>query len=366
MAHGSASSDAGAHRPARVSVVVVGATGYSGRELVSILTRHPHVHLAGLFGSARRGDADKPVNIADVFPRLRGRIDMPVHAADVGHIQSLAPAAIFLATPHEASVDLVDELIGGAPGWSPKVFDLSGAFRLRPASLYDTVYGFTHKRPDLLDRAVYGLPELRRSAIARADLIAVPGCYPTSAIIPLAPLVRAGAINTRCRPIIDSTSGVSGAGRSLNLRTQFCEVTLQPYNVFHHRHNPEIDLHSGTPTIFTPHLGAFDRGILSTIHAELAQGWTSARVRDVLHGAYGSERFVRLLPQGQWPSIGDVQGTNFCDIAWAVDERHSPAHLIIVSAIDNLLKGASGQAVQCMNIRFDLPETAGLEGDLRS
>jgi N-acetyl-gamma-glutamyl-phosphate reductase len=176
--------------------------------------------------------------------------------------------------------------------------------------------------------------------------------------VPLHPLVEAGAIASDWRPIIDSTSGVSGAGRAAVLKSHFCEVSLQPYNVFAHRHTPEIAEHSGTPVVFTPHLGAFERGILSTIHVKLADGWNASRLSKVFESSYGDEPFVRLLPSGQWPSVAAVRGTNFCDIGWAVDEANH--HLIIVSAIDNLLKGAAGQAVQCMNARLGLPETAGL------
>lgn len=344
-----------------LDVVIVGAAGYGGAELVSILLRHPHCRIAGLFGSSRR-DSEKPARIADLFPRLRGRIDMEVRAADVDVIAAMKPQVVFLATPHEASVELAPAILGraGAP-WRPRVFDLSGGFRLRPPH-YPAYYGFEHHAPAWLERAVYGLPELGRSRIAEAELVAVPGCYPTSAILPLAPLVRAGAVAPGRRPIVDSTSGVSGAGRTPTAKTHLCEVSLQPYNVLKHRHGPEIDLYAGTPVVFTPHLGAYDRGILSTIHVELAEGWNAARVDGALGHAYGKEPFVRLLPADQWPSVAGVRYTNYCDIGWAVDEPGR--HLVLVSAIDNLVKGAAGQAVQCMNIRFGLPETTALVGDL--
>ena len=219
---------------------------------------------------------------------------------------------------------------------------------------------FEHEQPELLSAAVYGLPELNRARIASAKLVAVPGCYPTSAILPLAPLVKAAAIAVGTRPIIDSTSGVSGAGRTPTAKTHLCEVSLQPYNVLKHRHNPEIDLYAGTPTVFTPHLGSYDRGILSTIHVELAAGWTSDRVGAALHESYQTEPFVRLYPTDRWPSVAGVRATNFCDVGWAVDEPNR--HLILVSAIDNLVKGAAGQAIQCMNIVCGLPETNGLFG----
>jgi len=346
---------------APLDVVIVGAGGYSGVELVSLLLRHPGCGIAGLFGSGRKEPGDKPTRIADLYPRLLGRIDMEIAAADADAIAAMKPGAVFLATPHEASVELAPAILdrcGGERG-KTRVFDLSGGFRLK-APHYPVYYGFEHREPEWLSRAVYGLPELNRSRIAEADLVAVPGCYPTSAILPLAPLVRAGAVAAGRRPIVDSTSGVSGAGRTPTTKSHFCEVSLQPYNVLKHRHNPEIDLYSGTPVVFTPHLGAYDRGILSTIHVELAEGWTGARVTETLRAAYAKERFVRLLAPDRWPSIAGVRETNFCDIGWGVDEANR--HLILVSAIDNLVKGAAGQAVQCMNIRFGLPEATGLLG----
>lgn len=334
-------------------IVIVGAGGYSGAELAEILLGHPAATIVALAASARREKGDATASRFDeLFPRFRGRLELPVVAADAAKVRELRPDCVFLATPHEASLELAAALRGVL------VIDLSAAFRLKDASRYPAFYGFEHTERSLLAEAAYGLPELSRDAIRTADLIAAPGCYPTSAILPLSPLVRAGAVRPGTRPIIDSTSGVSGAGRGLSQKSLFCEVSLQPYNVFRHRHQPEIDAYAGCETVFTPHLGAFDRGILSTIHVELAPGWDAARVERTFREAYGRERFVRLCGAGVWPSVGDVRRTNFCDIGWAVDEATS--HLIIGSAIDNLTKGAAGQAVQCMNIRLGLPESAGL------
>lgn len=339
----------------QAGVVVVGAGGYSGAELISILLGHPRAKILGLFGSARREKTDEPRTIAEVFPRFRGRLDMAIKPADVGAIAALKPDAVFLATPHEASLELAPALRER----SLRVFDLSGSFRLPQASLYEKHYGFSHSHAALLEKAVYGLPELNRQRLASADLVAVPGCYPTSAILPLAPLVRAGALDlSRGRIVIDSTSGVSGAGRSPSVRSLLSELSLQPYNVLSHRHAPEIETYIKAKAVFTPHLVAFDRGILSTIHAQLATGWNGAKVRALFEETYGREPFVRLLPANTWPAVADVRGTNFCDIALAVDE--SDGHLIMASAIDNLVKGAAGQAVQCMNIRLGLGETSGL------
>jgi N-acetyl-gamma-glutamyl-phosphate reductase len=340
---------------ARVRAVIVGASGYSGAELCSLLVRHEGVQIAGVFGSSRREEMS--VSMGDLHPRLRGVADLPVRGADIGEIVKLVPDAVFLCTPHEASLELAPELLEKLP--RAVVLDLSGAFRLR-AEHYPKYYGFEHSAPGLLEKAVYGLVEMNRARIAGESvrLIAVPGCYPTSAILPLSPLVAAGAVQRGRRPIVDSTSGVSGAGRTPSAKSHFCEVSLQPYNILKHRHNPEIDLHSGAGVVFTPHLGAFERGILSTIHVELTEGWTGARVGETLRGAYAGERFVRLLGEDVWPSVAGVRGTNFCDIGWLCDDANR--HLIVVSAIDNLVKGAAGQAVQCMNVRFGVAETAGL------
>lgn len=335
--------------------VIVGAGGYSGAELAEILLEHPSVTIVALAASSRREKGDATASRFDeLFPRFRGRLELPVVAADASRIREMKPDCVFLATPHEASLELAAALR------DVLVIDLSAAFRLKDATQYPAFYGFEHTEQTLLAEAVYGLPELFRDAIRSASLIAVPGCYPTSAILPLAPLVRAGAVRAGTRPIIDATSGVSGAGRGLSQKSLFCEVSLQAYNVFKHRHQPEIDAYAGCETIFTPHLGTFDRGILSTIHVELARGWGAERVERTLREAYTHERSVRLCGAGVWPSVADVRRTNFCDIGWAVDEKKS--HLIIGSAIDNLTKGAAGQAVQCMNIRLGFAEAAGLGG----
>jgi len=339
-------------------VAIVGAGGYSGAEVVSILLDHPRSTIVGVFGSASRAKADGAMapTFSEVFPRFAGMIDLPLLAGDVQSILACRPDAVFLATPHEASLELAPQLLRAGV----KVFDLSAAFRLKDAALYPKHYGFPHTQPGLLEKAVYGLPELFRDLVAKADLVACAGCYCTSAILPLEPLVKAGAVAPGRRPIIDATSGVSGAGRSPALKSLFCEVSLQPYGVLSHRHQPEIDAFSGTGTVFTPHLGPYDRGILSTIHVDLAPGWTGARIGDTLHGAYDGEPFVRLCKTGVWPSVGGVKHTNFCDIGWAVDEANG--HAIIVSALDNLVKGAAGQAVQCMNIRLGFEEAMGLAG----
>lgn len=341
-----------------IPIAIIGAAGYSGAELLHLALDHPRLAVAALFGSSKGAAAgEPPAPIADAHPRFRGRTDLAVHPATPDAIINSGAKAAFLCTPHEVSHDLAPALVARGV----VVFDLSAAFRLKDAALYPKHYAFTHAHAALLDRAPYGLPELFRDQLRAANLVAVPGCYPTSAILPLAPLIRAGTLAPGARPIIDSTSGVSGAGRAANVKNLFCEVSQQPYAVLSHRHQPEIDAFCGTRTIFTPHLGPYARGIVSTIHADLAPGCTESRLRELLTAAYANEPFIKLYPKGQWPSAAAVERTNRCDIALAVDDS-DPArpHAIIVSAIDNLVKGAAGQALQCANIRFGFSESEGL------
>ncbi|MEO1584994.1 MAG: N-acetyl-gamma-glutamyl-phosphate reductase [Planctomycetota bacterium] len=327
---------------------IVGVSGYTGQELVRLVVSHPELDLVGLFGSSTR--SGEP--IGDVAPGLRGVVEGEVRAGTASAIAHAGAEVAFLATPHEASVGLAGDLLDAGV----RVVDLSAAFRLQEASLYPRFYGFDHARPDLLAEAVYGMPELDRSRLRGARLLASPGCYPTSAVLPIAALASAGLIDGGRRVIIDSTSGVSGAGRGANARTSFCEVSQSPYAVLTHRHQPEIDAYCGTETIFTPHLGPYARGICSTIHIQLAQGCSEDDARSALHDAYKSERFVRLLPSGVWPSVAAVCQTNYVDFALAA----RGSHLILVSCLDNLVKGASGQALQAFNASVGLDESLGL------
>ncbi len=338
---------------------VIGAAGYSGAELVGLLAAHDDVDIAGLFASESRGNSapgGKQQRFDEIFPRFRNQVELPLQPTSLERVLADKPDAVFLATPHEVSHELAPALLQNGV----VVLDLSAAFRLRDPAAYPKHYGFTHAHPHLLASAVYGLPERNAAQIRQADLIALPGCYPTSIVLPLSALIDAGAIDSSQPVIADSTSGVSGAGRSPALKSLFCEVSYQPYGVLSHRHAPEINEHSGADVIFTPHLAPFDRGIVSTIHATLSQGWNDDMIRAALQRAYGDEPFVRLLPSCVWPSVSAVRATNFCDIGLAVDQSRD--HLIVVSAIDNLIKGAAGQAVQCFNIRFGLPQTAGFAG----
>ncbi|MFO0962453.1 MAG: N-acetyl-gamma-glutamyl-phosphate reductase [Phycisphaerales bacterium] len=336
----------------RLRIVIVGAPGYAGAELAAILAAHPGAEIAGLFGSEKRAAGGEL--LSDLFPRLRGVVDLPVRPADAASILALEPDAVFLATPHEASEALAPALLES----SAAVLDLSAAFRLRDPALYPRHYGFAHAHPALLGRAAYGLPELHRDAIASAQLIACPGCYPTSVVLPVRPLVDAGILDAARPVVVDSASGVSGAGRGAAVKSLFCEVSLQPYGVLAHRHQPEMAQETRARVLFTPHLVALDRGILSTIHADLAPGRTAQEARELLERTYADAPFVRVLPAGQWPSIGAVERTNCCDIALGADETGT--HLVLCSAIDNLLKGAAGQAVQCFNIKFGFDEATAL------
>lgn len=334
--------------------MIIGAGGYSGAELAELLLAHPRIEIVGLFGSAKREESGQPLAFSDSWPRFRGLLDLPIRATDVDAIKRLDPDAVFLATPHEASVELAPRLVSAGL----RILDLSAAYRLKDPALYPKHYGFAHEDPAGLAKAVYGLPEHFREEIKFASVVAVPGCYPTASILALAPLEKAGLIRAGTRPIIDAASGVSGAGRSATQKSLFCEVSLQPYNVLKHRHQPEIDAYVGRETLFTPHLVAFDRGILATIHVDLVKGTTHSQLADVYAHAYANEPFVRMCPAGQWPAVADVRRTNCCDIGFTVDAKWD--HAVIASAIDNLTKGAAGQAVQCMNLMLGFGETTGL------
>ena len=296
-----------------LNTLIVGASGYAGAELVTYINRHPHMNITALTVSAQSNDAGKL--ISDLHPQLKGIVDMP-----------LQPMS-----------------------------DLSGAFRVNDGAFYEKYYGFTHQHPDLLKQAVYGLAEWSADALKDAQLIAVPGCYPTAAQLSLKPLIEANLLDLNQWPVINATSGVSGAGRKAAIGNSFCEVSLQPYGIFNHRHQPEIASHLGAKVIFTPHLGNFKRGILETITCRLKPGVGHAQIAAVYQQAYADKPLVRLYDKGV-PALKSVEGLPFCDIGFAVQDDH----LIVVAAEDNLLKGAAAQAVQCANIRFGFAETQSL------
>lgn len=332
-----------------LKTLIVGASGYAGAELVAYLQRHPQINIAGLAVSAHSADAGKL--LSDLHPQLKGMVDIPLQP-----LQDVAQAAqgmdvVFLATAHEVSHDIAPQFLAAGC----VVFDLSGAYRVKQTDFYPRYYGFEHQYPEWLEKAVYGLAEWQRDALREAQLVAVPGCYPTAAQLALKPLIDKQLLNKAQWPVINATSGVSGAGRKASIGNSFCEVSLQPYNLFTHRHHPEITHHLGIPVIFTPHLGNFPRGILETITCRLKPGVTAADITAAYQQAYQDKPLVRLYDKGV-PALKSVVGLPFCDIGFALEGEH----LIVVATEDNLLKGAAAQAVQCMNIRFGFPETQAL------
>lgn len=326
-----------------LKAIVVGASGYTGAELAHFLTRHPEIELAGLYVS--EGSLDKGKKLSALYGNLLGVVDLELQPLGTSGIEDACKDIdiVILATAHEVSHDLAPLFLAQ----DTVVFDLSGAFRVQSPGFYDKFYGFTHQHPELLEKAVYGLAEWNFDAVKNTDLIAVPGCYTTASLTALKPLAEAGLIKENTKPTINATSGVSGAGRKASVVSSFCEVSLQPYGVFTHRHKPEIDQHLGLPVVFTPHLGSFKRGILASINVQLKAGVTAEQVNQAYQDAYADKPIVRLM-DGTFPALKNVVGTPYCDLGWAVDGED----LVAFSAIDNLLKGASSQAMQCINLRF--------------
>jgi N-acetyl-gamma-glutamyl-phosphate reductase len=332
-----------------LNTLIVGASGYAGAELATYLSRHPELNLTALTVSAQSEDAGKL--LSDLYPQLKGRVDLPLQPMDDPQSLAKQVEVVFLATAHEVSHNLAPIFLEAGC----QVFDLSGAFRVNDADFYQRYYGFTHQHQDWLDKAVYGLAEWRAEEIKTAQLVAVPGCYPTAAQLALKPLIDNKLLNTDFWPVINATSGVSGAGRKASLKTSLCEVSLQPYGVFTHRHQPEIATHLGTPVIFTPHLGNFPRGISETITCQLREALSHQQIAELFHQVYDHQPLVRIYDQGL-PALRGVIGLPYCDIGFAVQDKH----LILVSVEDNLLKGAASQAVQCLNIRFGFSQTLSL------
>ncbi|MEW6219066.1 MAG: N-acetyl-gamma-glutamyl-phosphate reductase [Thermodesulfobacteriota bacterium] len=337
-----------------VRVGIVGASGYTGVELLRLACSHPGIDVTL---ATSRQHAGQPV--AAVFPHLKGRTDLSFVEPPAA---SLAESAelFFLAVPHQTAMAVVPGLLAAGR----RVVDLSADFRLREPAVYEAWYQL-HTATDLLSEAVYGLPEIHRQEIRRARLVANPGCYPTSVILGLTPLLAAGLVDPDSI-IADSKSGTSGAGRGLSLGSLFCEVHdgFRAYKVASHRHTPEIEQElsqaAGRPLTvsFTPHLLPTSRGILSTMYARLLAKTTWADLDAVYRKAYAGEPFVRLYGQDELPATQYVRGSNFCDIGFRVDPRTN--RVIVVAAIDNLGKGAASQAIQNMNILCGLDETTGL------
>ncbi len=318
------------------AVAIVGVTGYAGQELERLLASHPKIQIAGKFASKAN---EKSGAEAFSFERLR------CFSAD----------AVVLATEHELSMQLVPQLLDA--GYS--VVDMSGAFRLKDPQLYQDWYGFEHTAPALLGEAVYGLPEFRAEAIASARIVANPGCYATAAVLPLIPLYKANAVDPECTVVVDGKSGVSGAGRQPKSETHFCEVNenISAYSVLQHRHTPEMVAQLPGATfdrfVFTAHLVPISRGILNTITLR-TQNRISAH--SVLAEIYAKTPFVQVLSPGQLPNVHSVTKTNLCVIGTVARGDNT----VIVSVLDNLVKGAAGQAVQNLNLMFGYEPTAGL------
>jgi N-acetyl-gamma-glutamyl-phosphate reductase len=335
-------------------VAVVGASGYTGAELLRLLAGHDGVDISGV---TSRQYAGQPVS--GQFPSLRGCVEMDFELLNLSEVAQRSDI-VFTAVPHQTAMEMVPELLDGGA----RVVDLSADFRLADKATYAVWYQ-EHTAPHLLAEAVYGLPELNREKIGAARLIANPGCYPTSAALALAPLLEDGRIDP-ATVIIDSKSGTSGAGRGAKVASLFCEVNegFKAYGLPKHRHTPEIEQTlstlAGQEVIinFTPHLVPANRGILSTCYSSLAGNAGSAELHGLFCKYYEGEPFIRVLPEGQLPNISQVRGSNFCDIGLVVDNRTN--RVIVVSAIDNLVKGAAGQAIQNMNLMLGLPETQGL------
>ncbi len=339
----------------KVRVAVFGASGYAGEELLRILLRHPNCEITAV---TSRKNAGEPVST--VFPRYTG-LKLNFVAPDAKAQAKECDAAI-LALPHGLATEFAVPLLEAGV----KVFDISADFRLRSTAKYKEYYKADHPAPELLKRAVYGQPERYREELRTADLVACAGCYPTSAILPASALLKAGVVSTK-GIIVSSCSGVTGAGRKVDLPYIFpeCNESVRAYGIVGHRHLPEIEqemaVAAGVPEMainFIPHLVPMNRGINSTIVMDGMPGCTLEKVGAALQDAYGNEQFIRILPAGRPADTKYVFMTNCCEIGYAYDEH--TGKVIVTSCIDNLTKGAAGQAVQCMNIRFGLDEAAGL------
>jgi N-acetyl-gamma-glutamyl-phosphate reductase len=343
----------------RIKTAIVGASGYTGMELLRLLLVHPAVELVA---ATSRQEAGK--SLASVFPRFRGAAGAELHfiEPDPDAIAATGAVVAFLALPHGVAAEIARALLERGV----KVIDLSAEFRLRDAAVYEEFYGHAHPAPDLLDEAVYGLPEVRAEEIKGARLIAAPGCYPTSILLPLLPLLRAGLLDASTI-VANSMSGVSGAGRKADLTLLFCECneSVRAYGVPKHRHLSEIEqelsIAAGEKVTITfiPHLIPVNSGIVTTTTARLREGVDAAEVGARLEAAYAGEPFVRLLGRGGCADTKNVTRTNFINIGWQFDAR--TGRVILMSAEDNLGKGAGGQAVQAFNLLFGLDATAGLQ-----
>ncbi|WP_091274928.1 N-acetyl-gamma-glutamyl-phosphate reductase [Alteribacillus persepolensis] len=336
-----------------MKIAIVGATGYGGIELIRLLHNHPNVEKITVFSSSQEGKT-----MAESYPHVQDIVDETLEDINPEYLQQ--HDAVFLSTPPGVSAELTGQIAE-----KTKVIDLSGDLRLKSGSIYEKWYGRKAADASLLDKAVYGLTEWNREAVESTTILSNPGCYPTAVLLGLAPLTQAGAIDAN-NVIIDAKSGTTGAGRSLSAITHFSEMNdnFKVYKVNEHKHTPEIEqelsrwMQADAAVTFTPHLVPMTRGIMATMYAPLEKNWTENDVKKLYQNAYHDQAFVRLRNSGTYPCTKEVYGTNYCDIGITVDERTNRA--TIVSVIDNLVKGASGQAIQNMNVMFGFDETAGL------
>ncbi|HWJ93143.1 MAG TPA: N-acetyl-gamma-glutamyl-phosphate reductase [Telluria sp.] len=338
-----------------IKVGIVGGTGYTGVELLRLLAAHPEVQLTAI--TSRKEDG---LPVADMFPSLRGRVDIAFSAPDKADLTQCD--VVFFATPHGVAMAQAPELLKAGV----KVIDLAADFRIKDQATFEKWYKIPHTAPELLEEAVYGLPELNREDIKKARLIANPGCYPTTMQLGLYPLLKAGVIDAG-NLIVDAKSGVSGAGRKAEIGTLFSEASdnFKAYGVAGHRHTPETSAQLQRYTdqkvglIFTPHLVPMIRGMLSTMYAKLTRDIDNAALQALFEAEYKDSQFVDVMPFGSLPETRSTRGSNMLRIAL---HRPEPGDTVIVLAVqDNLVKGASGQAVQCMNLMFGFPEGMGLE-----
>lgn len=336
-------------------VAICGGSGYAGAELLRLLAAHPEVEVTSVTSEKSAGK-----KVTDIFPHLRSYSHLKYERLERQNIISKADL-FFMALPHAASQEAVDFLVRN----KKKVIDLSADFRLRDPEIYEAWYKTPHNFQGALKRAVYGIPEIYRKKISKTSLVANPGCYPTGAILGLYPALKNRLIQDPI--VIDSKSGTSGAGRQSETAFSYCEINegFKAYSIAVHRHTPEIEqelsLAAGRDirVDFTPHIVPMDRGILTTAYARLAKNSIRKDIREIYSATYRKEPFTRVLDEGKFPNVKNIRGTNFCDIGLAVNKRTGT--LIIVTAIDNLMKGASGQAVHNMNIMMDYDEKTALE-----
>ncbi|MDT0595518.1 N-acetyl-gamma-glutamyl-phosphate reductase [Glaciecola petra] len=327
---------------------IIGASGYTGAELIKLINRHPILELRACYVSEHSNFAGK--TLAQVHEQLSGDDKLAQLGTMIAFNESMLDNIanefdhIFLATPHEFSHDYLPSLLNG----QANVYDLSGAFRLTNPQIFETYYGFEHKHHNALKQAVYGLAEWHAQLIQNAKFIAVPGCYPTASLLALKPLISANLLANNSLPVINATSGVSGAGRKASVTTSFQEVSLQAYGVLQHRHMPEIEEYANQQVVFTPHLGAFKRGILATLTCFLKPSVSLEDIDNAYNRAYQNQPLIRLLPT--MPKLDNVVHTPYCDIAYVYSAEKNC--IVVTSAIDNLLKGAASQAIQCCNLKM--------------